>query len=103
MTPEERYADAQAAKLAMDRFVGPALTIIEQEYAERMLQVAGMTLTRDETEWSLLKLATAIKVVRAVRGQIEVIAEGGKVAEQQIDRAKQIENIRPDKRRILGL
>jgi len=103
VTLEEQYAEAQAAQNALDRFLGPAMQVVEAEYAERLLEVAGSTLAKGEAEWAMLKLSMALKIARAVRGQIEAIARGGSAVEQQMERAKQIEAIRPYKRRILGL
>lgn len=103
MTPEERYTESQAAQAALDRFLGPAFEAVETEYAERMLEVAGAVMKPGEAEAAMLKLATALKVSRAVRGQIEAIARDGVAAEHEMDRAKQIQQIRPYKRRILGI
>lgn len=100
MTPEERYSEAQAAQAALDRFLGPAFAVVEAEYTEKLTQLAA------ETPWEtdrIRKLAAAIKIARAVRGQVEAIISDGKAAAADMQRAKQLSELSDHKRKILGI
>lgn len=99
MTPHDRAARADSAAREME-FLGPAFAVVETAYADRLTELAA------ETPWEtakIAKLAAALKIARMVRAQIEQVVADGPVARSEISRAAQIETIRTDKRRILGL
>lgn len=100
MTPHDRLSEANNAKAALDKYLAPAFTVVEATYARRLTDLAA------EKPWEaekITKLATALKIARSVRAQIEAIVADGKVAESEIAYAAQIERIPTHKRNILGL
>ena len=100
MTDAERIAEAERAAMALDAYLGPAFTYVEQAYLDKLTNLAA------EAPWEaerITKLATALKIARTVRAQIEAIARDGQVVAERMDYARQIEKIPAHKRSILGL
>lgn len=100
MTVYDRASDGARAKTALDEFLTPAFAAVEASYATRLTDLAA------EQPWEagkITKLATALKIARTVRAQIEAIVADGKLAQQEIGRAAQIEKIPTAKRNMLGL
>lgn len=101
MTPELAEARERADKAEQAlAHLRPAFEQVEALYAERLREVAV------KEPWAadkLRALALAQKISEAVREQIEGIVAGGEVVEQQVARAKRIEKMSPERRRILGL
>lgn len=100
MTPEQQLFEAQAAKAALDAYLGPAFDVVEANYLKRLTELAAESPSETDR---ISKLAMAIKISRSVRAQIEAIALAGPDAEAKLDRARQIEKISQHKRGILGL
>lgn len=100
MTDHDRITNGARAKAAMDEFLGPAFEHVEAAYAHRLTEIAA------EKPWEtdkIVKLATALKIARTVRAQIEGIIASGKAAEADQRYAAQIERISAHKRSILGI
>lgn len=96
----DALARGKAAERALTEHLGPAFSVVQDLYAKRLQDVAS------SEPWAVDKirsLALALKVVEAVRGQIEGVVAGGEMAEQQLARARKIEQMSPERRRILGL
>lgn len=100
MTPAERLAEAQSAEAALERYLRPAFEVVEREYAEKLIALAGETTGQ---EAKIARLSLAIKVARTVRTQIEALAADGAAAGTEMERLRQIEKIPEHKRGILGL
>jgi len=100
MTPEEKRDEGQAARAAIDRFLGPAFDLVEAAYVERLAEIAG------SEPWAADKLravATALRVTREVRAHVDGVAAGGRAAQVTLDHHRKIEAMSPERRRILGL
>ncbi len=95
----QRMADAQQAKAAMDRWLGPAFEFVEAAYMNRMTEIAATEPWEDK---KLRALASAVKIAREVRAQIEQVVNDGPVAQSDNQRARQIESIPLEKRKMLG-
>lgn len=101
MTDAERIERARRAKLAIDEFLTPAFAVVEAEYGEKMIAVAASTDPRSPE--IIARLASGIKVARQVRAQIEAIVADGKVAQNEIDRAKRDEEFTAPQKRLLNI
>lgn len=95
-----RIADAEQARQALDRWLGPAFAEIERDYADRIVSLAASEPWADK---KIAKVAIGLKIAREVRRQIEAVVADGKVARAEHAHARQIEAIPVEKRRMLGL
>ena len=100
MTPEERIATGEQAKVALSRFLAPAFDHVMTDYHRRMTEIAA------ETPWEtgrIAKLAAAFKIAKTVREQIELLAKDGDMARQDIRHAAQIEGLSVERKKLLGI
>ncbi len=97
-----RIADAEAARSAMDRWLGPAFDIVRADYLKKLVEVASKPMTADARA-GMEKMAIAIKVVDAVQAQIMAVVNDGGVARNEHQYAEQIARIPVEKRKILGM
>lgn len=84
-----RIADAEAARGALDRWLGPAFDVVRADYMEKLASIAAQPLPVHGVA-QIEKLAIAVKVVDAVRAQIEAVAQDGKVARHDKTRADKL-------------
>jgi hypothetical protein len=99
MTPADRATRGDRARAALREFVDEAFTVAMADYQARLIEIAA------EKPWEtekIAKLATAFKIARTVKAQIEALVADGDMAQKDMSRAAQIERIRADKRTILG-
>lgn len=100
MTPHERAARADRAKLALQEFLAPAFDHVETEWYENLIKTAGSTDPRAPE--IITRLTAGVKAVRVVRAQIEaIIAEGG-MAEAEITREAQLSKMSGHMRSVVG-
>lgn len=95
----DRIAAGNKAQAALDA-LSDAFQAVEASYTTRLTEIAA------EKPWEtekIAKLATAFKISRTVRAQIEAIVADGKLALDGQRFAAQIERIPTHKRNILGL
>lgn len=100
MTNEQRIEQARQAALALEHFLDPAFQIVAEEYERRLREICAAT------PWETNKIAAmanATRIVTEVRNQIAAIVADGDDARAKVDRAKEIENLSPAKRRLLGI
>lgn len=100
MTPEQRAERARLAKQALDNFLAPAFTELDNAYTGRLAAVCA------SEPWATNKiaaLANATRIVAEVRAQIEAVVADGDVARREIDHAKRIEQLSPAKKRLLSI
>ncbi|ANC85455.1 hypothetical protein [Sphingomonas sp. NIC1] len=93
-----RIAEAEAAKLAWDRFVAPALATLRADYMAKLTDEAvkpmeGRALT------AVQNLSIALRVTREVENQIHSIMMDGKAAQAELTRAGDIARLEPEARR----
>lgn len=95
-----RIADAEQAKLAMERWLGPAFDVALADYLARLDHLASTTPWDDKR---ITKVAMGVAVLKQVRHHIEGIIADGAVARADHAYAKQIEAIPAEKRKMLGI
>jgi len=101
MTPTERIQTAERAKAALSEFLEPAFARVEQDWAEKMIEVAASSNPRAPE--IITRLATGVKAIRTVRGLIEGIVADGKLAEAEHQRSAQISRMSEHKRQVVGV
>lgn len=96
----EREDRGRRAEAALREFLAPAIEVAVADYIARMTEIAA------ETPWEtgrIAKLAAGVKIARAVQAQIAALVADGEVAAAERKRARQIESIGTERRRILGI
>jgi hypothetical protein len=96
----DRIVDAEQAKQAMDRWLGPAFDVVLQSYQNAMVQLASNEPWADK---KITKVAIAFKIATEVRKQIEAVVSDGKVARHELNYGKQIAELPAEQRRWIGL
>ena len=99
LTDAARLDMAKRAEAALE-FLKPAFDVVHADYMARLVTISS------EQPWEtgkISKLATAARVVEEVRAQIMAIAADGKAAEADLMRARRIERMHPERRKILGI
>lgn len=102
MKPEDQIAADRGhrAKSALDDFLSPAFDVVIADYTRRVMQIAA------ETPWETVKIAklsAAVKIAEAVRAQIVDVVAHGEAASAEIKRARAIEALPTERRKILGI
>lgn len=103
MTPielAEREERGRRAEKALQEFLTPAIEVAVSDYIARMTEIAATT------PWEankIAKLAAAVKIARAVHAQIVSLVADGQVAASERQRARQIEGLSTERRRLLGI
>lgn len=100
MTPNEAADEGARARKALDEFLTPAFDAVIADYVARLTELAS---TEPGQVDRISKLAIAVKVARNVKGQIEAIVQSGGLAEAGIKRARQIEQLSPERKKFLGI
>ena len=96
----EREDRGRRAEAALREFLAPAIEVAVGDYIARMTEIAA------ETPWEtarIAKLAAGVKIARAVQAQIAALVADGEVAAAERKRARQIEAIGTERRRVLGI
>lgn len=99
-TPAERIDRGQRATSALREFLDPAFDVVIADYMARLTQIAA------EAPWDtakIVKLAAAAKIAEQVRVQIKSLVADGEVAHADAQRARQIEGLSTERRRLLGI
>lgn len=94
----ERMAEAEAARAAWDRFVGPAVKKLTAEYTEVLINAASAPLTNDGRA-TMEKASLAIKVLDKVQAHLAAIVYDGEAARQQHNFGQQIAQLPAEKKR----
>ncbi len=102
MSNAERMADAEAARAAWERWVGPVITEMREDCLTKLATIAAKPMTADNRA-GMEKIALAIKVYEEVKKQIDVVVADGGVARAGQKRAEQIAAIPVERRKILGI
>jgi len=102
MTPEDHLAADRGnrARAALDEFLNPAFEVVIADYMRRLTQIAA------ETPWEtakIAKLASAAKIAEAAKAQIADVIARGDAAVAEIKRARAIEALPTERRKILGI
>ena len=100
MTPQDRIARAERAKNACDEFLSPAITMVKAEYATRLERIADGMFWRP---FAAIKVMIALKIARRVEAQIRAIIEDGKLADHELERARNLSKINPYQRDVMGV
>lgn len=88
--------DGEQAKMALERWLGPAYDHVIGVYRERLEAIAA------SEPWAtdkIAKVAVAIKIAQESRRQIEMVVREGEVALSNERRRKHIENLPTHKRK----
>ena len=98
----ETAARGQRAQLC-DEFIGPMLKEIQSSYMERMAEIAVTELSPKARSEKITALSIGLKVLKNIEGGLNAAIEAGKVAQQSILKADQIERMGKEDRRILDM
>lgn len=98
----ETAARGQRAQLC-DEFIGPMLKDIRESYMERMAEIAATELSPRARSEKITALAVGLKVLRNIEGGLNAVIEAGKVAQNSILKADQIERMGKEDRRIFDM
>lgn len=88
------------AKMALEEFFDPAFDMVIDAYTARIEEIAA------SQPWEAQKitaLANAARIAKSVKGQIEAIVYEGERADKVRNRALEIEQLSPAKRRFLNI
>lgn len=96
----QRIQAAQDAETALKQHLAPAFEVVEGLYDERYSRVLDAEPWADE---KLKALKQARLILRQVRSHIEAVVADGVVAEASSKHLRKIEQMSPQRRRILGL
>lgn len=96
-----RMARAEQANAALTQFLAPAFDVCRAEYLEKLAEIASRPLTNDMRA-GMEKLALAVKVIDAVRGQITGLVLDGNLARDTAQRTAQLDALTPEKKRWAG-
>lgn len=96
----ERIANAEQAQAALTRWLDPAFDHLVGEWTLRMSDIAATTPW--ETD-KIKNLAIAVRAAKEARAQIHAVVVGGQVAREDMKRQRQIENLSPERRKVLGI
>lgn len=98
----ETAARGQRASLC-NEFIGPMLKEIEASYMERMAEIAATELNPKSRAEKITALSIGLKVLRNIEGGLNAAIEAGKMAQNSILKADQIERMGREDRRILDM
>jgi len=100
MNDAERIANGEQARVALS-FLAPAFDHVMGDYSKRLVEIAAESPITGQP--GIVKLAMALKIARMVRDQIEGVAKDGDLARHDIRHAAQIEQLSPERRKLLGI
>lgn len=99
MTPDPIVIGQQAER-AMEQFLAPAFDAVAKAYTDRLSEIASSEPWASD---KIVKLALANRVLREVRNQIEAVIADGRVAADLKAKAKKIDAIPIERRRLMGM
>lgn len=102
MTDQDRIANGEAASLALERWLSPAIDAITGQYLESIVRIGSEPWDKYQAA-KLEKLATATKIAREVRKQIEAVVHDGQLALQTMRMNRPIENMDVERKKVLGI
>jgi len=95
----QRIADAEAAKLAWERYVAPALEAIRADYMVKLTENAERPMEGRALQ-AVQNMSLALRVTREVEAQIKAIMTDGDAARAELGRARRIADLSPEGRRF---
>ena len=95
---QQRIVEAEQARLAWDRYVGPALGVIRAAYLERLTAEAEKPM-EGRALAAVQSLSLAIRVTREVEGQIRSVMFDGEAAKADFAKAGAIARMGPEAQR----
>ena len=99
LSDAQRAARGQRAAAAME-FLRPAFDAVRQGYTERCMELAAGEI---DPARRIEKLAIAYKIAIEVEKQIAAVVTDGEMASRDLAHRRKIEEIRPYRRRVLGI
>lgn len=100
-TLSDRMVEAEQARDAFDRFMGPALATARADYLTKLADVAARPMS-DPIRAGMEKLATGIKVVDEVEAQLRGLMMDGALAQRDARRASRLANLTTEERKWLS-
>lgn len=97
-----RMARAERTDAALKDFVGPALSVIRDDYLAKLREVAAKHPMRGEPLAMVEKLSTALKILDQVEVQMTALIADGQQAQAEADRAGKIARLNTEQRRYAG-
>lgn len=94
----QRQAEAEQAKQAWDKYVGPALAVIRGDYMAKLVDYAERPMSGDNLK-VVEKMSIAMKVTREVENQLKSLIHDGEAARADIDRAGALARMGTEERR----
>lgn len=101
LTDRQRVERGRRAAQALEEFLAEPIAEIEQDYMEKMVEVSATTNPR--VPEILERLANGVKIARQIRARIEARVLDGKAVENEIERAKRIEQMSAPQRKLLNI
>jgi hypothetical protein len=96
--PTTRLAEAESAKAAYERFVGPAIGVIREDYTKKLASIAVQPM-EGRVLAGVQNLSLALRVLNEVEGQLRALIADAAVARADMDRAGAIARMSPEARR----
>lgn len=99
MTPQERYAEGERAKIALSELEA-AFSAVSVGYINRLSEIASLE------PWAADKLravALAKKIADEVYQHLVSVAGGMAIADAELKHRRKIEAMSPERRQILGI
>lgn len=96
-----RMAEAEAAELALQRFLRPAFDICRAEYTKNLMTIGAQPMSQ-ATLAGITNLSVALKVLAEAQEQIETIVADGKVAKDGAERASRMAQLTNEQRKWAG-
>jgi hypothetical protein len=98
----ETAARGQRAELC-NEFIGPILKDTREGYLARIAEIAATELNPKKRSEKITALSIALKVLGNLENGLNAAIESGKVAQQSIIKAREIERMGAHERRIFDI
>jgi hypothetical protein len=85
--------EATARKSAWDEFFAPMIDEMRSTYAERIVELANLELSRDKRADKITALSNAIKILDQLEGGMLAAIRDGEMAQQEKLKAEKIEQM----------
>jgi hypothetical protein len=93
-------SEADDAKAAYTRFIGPAIDAIATDVTKRMMKIAVDAPSKEgEIKWMAMTLSN----LHAVQSHIGLIIADGAIEQSQREHAAMIAKMSPERKKILGI
>jgi hypothetical protein len=96
--PLARIAEADAAKAAWERFVGPALATVRADYMAKLTDEAIKPMEGRALQ-AVQNLSIGLRIADLIEGQIRSLMLDGAAAQKELDRASDLARLSPEQRR----